>query len=141
MRSRWIVATRSAPSSIVSCGAVLQRLVDVLVVRLVVLALDRERRDAVLGDQRGGDVVLRAERVAGAERELGAAVAQRERQVRRLGGDVEAGREADAAQRLLLREALADRAEDRHLARRPLDAPHALLGQARVLDVAVQSSP
>jgi len=33
-------------------------------------------------------------------------------------------------------EALANGADDGHLARRPLDAPHALLGQARVLDIA-----
>jgi len=61
VRSRWRRATRSAPSSIViwaSSRARHRR--DV--VGVVVLALDGEGGDAVLGDERGGDVVLRAER-------------------------------------------------------------------------------
>ena len=38
-------------------------------------------------------------------------------------------------QRLLLREALADLPDDRHLARRPLDAPHAFFGEPQVAHV------
>ena len=88
---------------------VVDRGLDVRVVRVVVLALDREDRDVVLLDERGGDVVLRGERVRRAEDDVGAAGLQRARQVRRLGRHVQAGRDAVAVERLLALEALADR--------------------------------
>ena len=65
--SAWMRPTTSAPSSIVICGLCVDRGVDVRVVRLGVLALDREGADAVLGDERGGDVVLRRQRIARAQ--------------------------------------------------------------------------
>ena len=91
--------------------------------------------DAVAGDQRGRHVVLRGERVARAEDDFGAAGLEREHQVRRLRRDVEAGGDAQALQRLLALEMLLDQPDDRHFARRPLDAVDALFGQAEVLDV------
>ena len=89
-------------------GPVVDAGVDVGVVGLVVLALDGVGADAVLLDQRRGDVVLRAERVAGAEHDVGAAGLERAHEVGRLGGDVQAGADAHARQRLLALEALAD---------------------------------
>ncbi len=113
----------------VDCG------LDVAVVRVVVLTLDREDRDPVLVDERRRDVVLRRQRVGRAEDDVCTTSLQSPGEVRRLGGDVQAGRDADARQRLLPLEALADRGEHRHLPVRPLDPPHAFGGERKVLHV------
>ena len=76
---------------------VVDRSLDVRVVRVVVLALDREDRDVVLLDERRGDVVLRRERVRRAEHDVGAAGLQRAHEVRRLRRHVQARRDAVAA--------------------------------------------
>ena len=114
---------------------VVDRGLDVRVVGVVVLALDREDGDVVLVDERRGDVVLRRERVRRAEHDVRAAGLQRPHQVRGLGRHVEARRDAVAGQRLLALEPLADRGEHRHLPVGPLDAPHALGGERQVLYV------
>ena len=106
-----------------------------LVVVLVVVAAVGERRDAVAMGQRRGDVVLGAERVAGAERELGAAGDENAREVGRLGGDVQAGADARAFQRLLFGEAVHQGPQDRHLGQCPFDSTGAGLGQVRILYV------
>ena len=111
------------------------RRLDVAVVRVVVLTLDREHRDPVLGDERRRHVVLRRQRVGGAEHDVRAASLQRAGEVRGLRRDVQAGRDADARERLLPLEALADRGEHRHLPVRPLDPPDAFRGQREVLHV------
>ena len=67
--------------------------------------------------------------------DLGAAGRERPHQVRGLGGDVEAGRDPQAGQRPLALEALADQAQDGHLALGPLDPADALVGEAEVGDV------
>ena len=54
---------------------------DVAVVSLLVLALDREGVDAIFTGQRGRDIVLSRQGVGGAERNLSAPLLQRERQV------------------------------------------------------------
>jgi hypothetical protein len=53
-------------------GPVVDAGVDVAVVGLVVLALDGVDAHAVLLDQGGGDRVLRAQRIGGAEHDVGA---------------------------------------------------------------------
>ena len=111
--------------------------VDVPVVGVVVLALDRVDLGAVAVDQRGGDVVLGRERVRRAERDVRAAGGQRADEVGRLGRDVQAEAELDAVERLLALEALADRGEHRHVAVRPLDPRLAGVGQRQVGDVVV----
>ena len=118
-------------------GAVVDAGVDVRVVRVVVLALDGVDADAVVVDQRGGHVVLRAQGVAGAEHDIGAAGLQRAHEVGGLGGDVQAGADAHARERLLLLEPLADGPEHRHVHVGPLDAQDALGGETDVLDVVV----
>ena len=117
--------------------AVAGGLLEVAVVGGRVLALDRECRHAELCAQRRGDVVLRRERVRGAESHLGAAVAQREHEVRGLRGDVQAGADAHAREGPLLGEAAADAGDHRHLARGPLDAAQPLGGEGRLCDVAL----
>ena len=114
---------------------VVDRGLDVLVVRVVVLALDRERRDPVLVDERGRDVVLRRERVGRADDDVGAARLERAHQVRRLGRHVQAGGDPVAGQRLLGLEPLADRGQHRHLPVGPLDPAHALGGERQILHV------
>ena len=108
---------------------------DVRVVRVVVLALDREDADVELVDERRGDVVLGRERVRRAEHDVRAARLQRAHQVRRLRRHVQARRDAVAVQRLLRLESLPDRREHRHLPVRPLDPPHALGREREVFHV------
>ena len=69
---------------------------DVLVVGPVLLALDGEDRDALVLDQRRGHVVLRAERVGGAEAHLRAARLERLDQARSLGRHMQTGSDAHA---------------------------------------------
>ena len=86
-------------------------------------------------DERRRDVVLGRQRVARREDDLGAAGLERAHQVGRLGRDVEAGADAQAVERPLALEALADQAQDGHLALGPLDPADALGGEAEVGDV------
>ena len=66
------------------------------------------------------------------EDDLRAAGLERAHQVGRLGRDVEARADAQAGERPLALEALADQAQDGHLALGPLDAADALGGEAEV---------
>ena len=146
LRARDDVAELLAPRGVQDAdhvGAVVHRQLrlvvdsrlDVRVVRVVVLALDRENRDVVLVDERGCDVVLRRERVRGAQHHVGAARLQRAGEVRRLGRHVQTRGDAVAGKRLLVLEALADRGEHGHLAVSPLDAAHALGRKREVFHV------
>ncbi len=108
---------------------------EVRVVGVAVLAAPGVRRDAVLGDERGRDVVLGRERVAGREHDMRPAGLERAHQVRGLGRDVEAGADAQAVERPVALEALADEAQDGHLALGPLDPSDTLGGEAEVGDV------
>ncbi len=76
-----------------------------LVIGLVVLPLDAEHGETVL-NQGSGHIVLGAERVGGAEHQVCPACLQCEGQVGGLGGDMQAARDADALEGLLLGEAL-----------------------------------
>ena len=110
--------------------------VDVAVVGLVVLALDGVGGDVVDGREGRRHGVLRAQRVARAQVRLGAASLEREHEVGRLCGHVQAAAHTDALQRLLPAEPLADQLDDRHLASGPLNQLHALFREGRVLHVA-----
>src|SRR5581483_7325472 len=114
-------------------GLVGEHRVDVLVVLLVVDAAPRVDVDAALG-QRRGDVVLRGERVAAADRDLGAAGLERLHEHRRLLGDVQARADGDPLERLRLLELLADEREHGHVRRGPVDALAALLREIGRLD-------
>ena len=109
--------------------------VEVRVVRVAILAATGEHADAVLGDERGRDVVLGGERVGRGQHHVGATGAQRAHQVRRLGRDVEAGADAQPLERAVALEALADEAQDGHLALGPVDAADAFGGEAEVRHV------
>ena len=60
---------------------------------------------------------------------------QRAHEVGGLGGDVQAGADAQARERPLPLEALADEAQDRHLPLRPLDATNTFIHETEVGDV------
>ena len=109
--------------------------VDVAVVGVVVLAVDRVDLGAVAVDQGGGDVVLGGEGVRCAEHDLGASGDQRPGEVGRLGGHVQAAGHRDPVERPLLLEALADRLQHGHLPIRPLDPALPVVGQGDVGDV------
>src|SRR5262249_14742062 len=69
---------------------------NVLVVSIVVFALNGENWNVVIADETRGDIILGGKRIGGAKNHLGAAIAQTNCQVGRLGGDVQAGGDADA---------------------------------------------
>ncbi len=108
---------------------------DVAVVAVAVLALVGEDGDLVAVHEGRRRVVLGRERVRGAEGELGPAGLERQHQHRGLGRHVQARAEADALERLLLGEALADLAEDGHELLGPLDLEPARRREREVLHV------
>ena len=114
--------TRSAPSSIVTLGCVLQGGGDVPVIAVLVFALDGVDRDAVILDQGRRDVVLRRKRVRCAQKQIGPAGLERLGQVGGLGRDVQAGRHPHSGQRFLLLEALANRPQNGHVPLGPVDS-------------------
>ena len=89
---------------------VVERGFYVLVVRIVVLASDRIRLDRVMRSKRCRDGVVGRERIGRAQRDVRAACLQRQHQVCSLARDVKTRREAQALQRLLGGEPLADQA-------------------------------
>ena len=119
----------------VSCGWRVRHRVEVRVVGVAILAPPGVDGDPVLGHERRGDVVLGRQRVARREDDLGAAGLERAHQVGGLGGDVQAGPDPQTVERPLALEALADQAQDGHLALGPLDPADALGGEAEVGDV------
>ena len=116
-------------------GSVVARSLDVRVVRVVVLTPDGEGRDAVLGDERRGDVVLSGERIGRAGDDVGSARLQRPQEVRGLRRDVQAGRDPVPGEGSTALEALADSPQDGHLAFGPLDPANAVRREREVLDV------
>jgi len=114
-----------------------KRGLDVGVVRIPVLAADREGRDTEVGHERCGDVILRRERIRGAQPHLGSPGHQGPHQVRGLGGHVEAGGELGARQGLLAFEPLADEAQHGHAHLGPLDAELPLAGEREIGDMVV----
>src|SRR5579862_6541440 len=111
---------------------------DVRIVRRVIFALDRVGRDPVLAE-RCSDVILRRERVAGAERDARTSGLQREHQIRRLSRDVETGADAYATQRLFDFEPIVYLRQHRHIGRRPRNAGAARLGEFAIFDAADRS--
>ena len=116
----------------------IERGVDVRVVCGVVLALDRVGRDVVVLHERGGDFILRRKRIRSAENDVGAAVTQSDGEVRRLAGDVQTGRHANALQRLVFNKLLADQLQNGHVLIGPFDSALALFRESDVFYVACQ---
>ena len=112
---------------------VVQSGIEVPVVRLIVFALDGKNRNPVIAHQAGGNVILSRERIGSTKDHIGAAIAQGDHQVRRLAGDVETGGNANALERLVLDEFLADELQNLHGLIGPLDALLAEIGQFHAL--------
>ena len=110
--------------------------VQVRVIGGVVFALDRVGRNRIILDQRRGDFILRGKRIRGAQNQIGAAVAQRDGQVRRFAGHVQAQGKAHALQRLFLDESLADQLQNGHLLIGPFDFSLALFRQGHIPNIA-----
>ena len=119
----------------------IERLVDVPVVGRPIFSPAREHRQMNVLDQRGGDVVLRGERVAGAEGEGCAARLQRAHQVRRLGCDVEAGGDPQPGERTFAGKAFTNQPEHRHLPVGPEDALPPLRHELHILHVRLHNEP
>jgi hypothetical protein len=113
----------------------IEHAIEMAVVLLGRLALDSVDRHLVIRYQRGCDVVLRAQRVGGGQRHLGATRQQDAHQVGGLGSDVHGAGHADALEGLLSLEAFFDQIEHRHLLGGPLHAEAPALGQVDVGDV------
>jgi len=116
-------------------GPMGERGTDVLVVGVVVLALDREHLDPMVLHEMGGDVILRGQRVRGAQRHVRPPRLERDREVRRLGRHVEAGREPLPGERALAREALPNLPQHRHGALGPIGAAAPFVREREILDV------
>src|SRR5271165_1329470 len=112
---------------------------DMVVVSIVVFALDGEDGNVMVADEAGSHVILRGQWVRGAKHHVGSAVAQADREIRGLRRNVQAGRNADALQWLILDEFLADNLQHFHGLVRPLNALLSQVGQFYVLDVAIHS--
>ena len=114
---------------------VIERGKNVLVIGFIVLALDGVDGNAVIANQRCRHVILRGERVGGAKNHVSAAIAQRNGQVCGLRGHVQARGNANALQRLVLDEFLADALEHRHGLVGPLNAALSQISQFQALDI------
>ena len=111
--------------------------VDVLVVGDVVFALDGVNGDLEMGDQRSRHIILRRERVGGGQDDIRPASVQGVHQVGGLGGHMQAGGNAQALQRALFFEALADQAQDGHLSLCPFDLPAPAFRQVDIFDIII----
>ena len=111
---------------------------DVAVISVVVLTLDGEDRNIVVAHQAGSNVVLGGERIRGAEHDIGAAIFQTDSQVRGFGGDVQTSRHADALQRLVLDEFLANDLQDFHGLVGPVNPLLAEVGKVQALHITIQ---
>jgi hypothetical protein len=107
------------------------------VVCVAIFAVNGERRNAVLIDQRGRNVILGRERIRRAREHFGAARLERAEQVGGLAGDMQAGAHALALERQFLCESLAQAAQDRHLLVGPFDSFAAGLGESEIVYVEV----
>ncbi len=111
---------------------------NVAVVGIVVLALDGEDRNVVIAHQAGGHVILRGQRVRSAQHHIGAAVPEANGQVRGFGGHVQAGRNPNALQGLVLDEFLADDLQDFHGLVGPVNPLLAQIGKIQALHITIQ---
>ena len=93
---------------------------------LSVLAFYSEYGNAVVLHETRGNVVLRGERVRGAERHLCPAGLQRYHEIRGLCGDVEAGGEPMPFKRLILLKLFLHLCKYRHVLSGPCDALRSL---------------
>ena len=114
---------------------VIERRQNMAVVRVVVFALDGKDGDVVVAHQRGSNLILRRKRIGGAKDYVSAAIAQGDGQVGGLAGNVQAGGDAHALERLAFDEILADILQHLHGLIGPFDALLALIGQIETLDI------
>ena len=117
-----------------------QRLVDVPVIGVPILPPAREHGEVRVLDQGRRDVILRGERVAGAQRHRRAPGLEGTHEVCGLGRHVQAGGDPEPLERPLAREPFPNQAEHRHLGVGPPDALPPLSDEPHVLDVRLHHS-
>ncbi|GAC1500517.1 MAG: hypothetical protein NVS1B14_04470 [Vulcanimicrobiaceae bacterium] len=101
----------------------------------MVFTFDREGGDVEFA-QRRGHIILRGERVAGTQGDLGASRLQSQHQVRRLRGYMQTRADANPGKRFGAREPLFDLRENRQVGRGPRNTSAALFGKGTVFDIA-----
>ena len=116
-------------------GTVGKRGTDVFVIGGVIFAFDGENVQPMIADQVRRDVVLRGQGVGCAQRDVGAAGLQCDREIRRLGRDVQARRQPLSRKRPVASEPLPELPQHRHRALSPFGTPAAFVGEPDVLDV------
>src|SRR5882762_4778731 len=114
---------------------VLERCAQMRIVGVVILTLDGESRNVVVAIERGRDFVLRGKWIGRAEYGISATIAERDHQVGGFAGHVQTSGNAQALERLLLDEALADLFQHGHLLSGPFDLALTSVGQPNVLYV------
>ncbi len=113
--------------------------VDVAVVAVGVLSPHGEDGDPGLHQCRR-HVVLRRQRVGGAQRHLGPQVTQRQHEVGGLGGHVQTGGHGPSGEWLVAGGVVSHLGQDRHAAGSPLDTEEAVRGQIAIFDVVFHGS-
>ena len=121
-------------------GADLQGALNMLVIGPSILSPAGKHWNAQVFDQGGGDIVLRAQRVAGAQGHLRPARLERPQEIGRFCRHMETGRNPDPPQGSLLAESRLDMGEHRHELPGPLDPFASLVGEAEICDVVFHSS-
>jgi len=108
-------------------GTVIERQMDVAIVRLSVLATPRIDGKSIC-HQCSSDVILRRQRIAGADHRCRPTCPQGIGEIRRLGRDVHASNDTDPFERAFPREPLLKKLQDRHFTSCPRDPLPTLLG-------------
>src|SRR5438132_1600951 len=116
---------------------VIDRRQNVAVISVAVLSLDGEHRNPVIAHQAGRDIILRRKRIRRAQHHISAAIAQADRQIRGFRRYMQAARNTDAFQRLVLNKFLADDLQNLHGLVRPFNPLLAEIGEVQVLDVTI----
>jgi hypothetical protein len=112
-----------------------QGLRDMRVVGLVVFAFDGVDVNLMISHQVCRNVVLSGQRIRGTERYFGPSGPQRLHEVGGLGRDMEAGRDLESSERLVLGKARPDLPEYWHGPFGPLGPAPPLVGESQILDV------
>jgi hypothetical protein len=117
---------------------VIDRRKNVAVIGVVVFAFDGEHGNPMVAHQAGRDIVLRRERIRGAQYDIGASVPQSDCQVRCFRRHVQARGHANPFQRLVLDKFFADDLQNFHRLVRPVNALLAKIGKFNALNVTLR---
>ena len=92
-------------------------------------------------DQRGGHIVLRAERIGGAQADIGSSGLKGLHQIGRFRRDMQAGGHAHALERLFALESFPDQPQHRHGGFGPFNLQFALIRQLDIFHIVIHWHP